>query len=55
MTVKETKTTQAHTIKEAKATCSMAIRDATTWRASQANLLQRERSKVMWGLEVQAI
>ena len=50
-TVKEAKTTQAHTIQEAKATCSMAVRDAKTQRASQAELLQREHSNVMWDLE----
>ena len=38
-----------------KATCSMALRDAETQRASQAELLQREHGKVMQDLEVQAI
>ena len=55
MTVKEAKTTWAHTIQETKSACSMAIRYAKTQRASQAELLQREHSKVMWGLETQAI
>ena len=36
MTVKEAKTIQACTIQEAKAACSMAVRDAEIWRASQA-------------------
>ena len=30
---------------EAKAACSMAIRDAKTWRVSQAELLQRQHAK----------
>ena len=55
MTVKEAKNTQACTIQEAEAACSMAVRDAETQRASQAKLLQREHSKVMWDLEMQAI
>ena len=55
MTVKEAKTTQACTIQEAKAACSMAIRDAKTQRASQAKLFQRKHGKVMQDLETQAI
>ena len=53
--VKEAKTTQACTIKEAEATCSTGIRDAKVWRASQAELLQREHGKIMWDLEAQVI
>ena len=37
--VKEAKTTQAHTIQEAKAACSTANRDAEIRRASQPKLL----------------
>ena len=54
-TIKETKTTGVCTIQEAEATCSMAIRDAETWRASQAELLQRQHGKVMQNLEEQVI
>ena len=54
-TIKEAKTTQACTIWEAKAVCSMAIRDAETWRASQAKLLHRQHGKVMQDLEEQVI
>ena len=53
--VKEAKMTQAYTIQEAKATCSTAIRDAEVWRASQAELLQREHGKIMLDLEAQVI
>ena len=35
------------TIWEAEDACSMAIRDAETWRASQAELLHRQHGKVM--------
>ena len=52
---KEAKTTQAHTIQEAKAACSTAIRNAEVWRASQAELFQREHGKTMWDLEAQVI
>ena len=47
--------TQAHTIQEAKAACSTAIRDAEVWRASQAKLVQREHGKIVQDLEVQVI
>ena len=53
--VKEAKMTQAHTIREAKAACSMAIREVEAWRASQAKLLQREHGKIMQDLEIQVI
>ena len=43
--VKEAKTTWVHSIWEAKAACSTAIRDVEAWRASQAKLLQREHGK----------
>ena len=53
--VKEAKITQAHTIQDAKAACSTAIRDAEIWRASQAELLQRKHGKIMQDFEVQVI
>ena len=46
-TVKEATTTHACTIWEAKATCSAAIRDAETWRASQAESLHRQHGKAI--------
>ena len=52
-TVKEAKTTQTCTIWEDEATCSTAIRDAKTWRASQVELLHRQHGKVMQDLEEQ--
>ena len=54
-TVPEAKTTQACTIWEAKAAHSMATRDTETWRASQAELLQRQHGKVIQDLEKQVI
>ena len=51
--IKEAKTTWACTIWEAKAATSMAIRDAETWRASQAELLHRKHGKVIQDLEEQ--
>ena len=48
--VKEAKMTQAHTIQEAEAACSTAIRDAEVQKASQAKLLQREHGKIVWDL-----
>ena len=54
-TVKEAKTTSACTIWEVEATCSMAIRDAKTWRAFQTGLLQRQHGKVIQDLEEQVI
>ena len=53
--VKEAKMTQVHSIQEAKAACSTAIRDVEAWGASQAELLQREHSNILWDLEMQAI
>ena len=53
--VKEAKMTWACTTQEAEAACSTAIRHAKIWRASQAELLQREHSKIMWDLKVQVI
>ena len=53
--VKEAKMTPAHTIQEANAACSTAIRDAGVWRPSQARLLQREHGKIVWDLETQVI
>ena len=53
--VKEGKMTWGHTIQEAEAACSTAIRDAEVWRASQAELLQREHGKIMQDLETQVI
>ena len=53
--VKEAKTTRTHTIQEAEAAWSTAIRDAEVWRASQAELLQREYGKIVWDLEAQVI
>ena len=50
--VKEAKMTQAHSIQEAEAACSTAIRDAKAWRASQAELLQREHGNILWDLEM---
>ena len=52
---KKPRPTWACTIQEAKAACSMAIRDAETWRAFQAELLQRQHGKVMPDLEEQVI
>ena len=54
-TIQEAKITQACTIWEAKATHSAATRDTETWRASQAELLQRQHGKVMQDLEEQVI
>ena len=53
--VKEAKMTQAHTIWETEAACSTTIRDAKAWRASQAELLQREHGNIVQDMETQAI
>ena len=46
-TIQEAKITQGHAIWEIKATCAVAVQDIETWRASQAELLQRQHGKVM--------
>ena len=53
--VKEAKMTRVHSIQGTEAVCSTAIRDFKAWRASQAELLQREHSNILWDLEMQAI
>ena len=52
-TIKEAKTTHACTIWEAEAACSMPIRDAEPWGASQAESLHRQHGKAIQDLEEQ--
>ena len=54
-TVKEAKTTHACTICKAEAACSVAIRDAKTQGASEAESLHRQHSKAIQDLEEQVI
>ena len=55
MVVKKAKKTIGCIIQEAEATCSKAISKVKAWRASQADLFQREHGNIMQDLEERVI